>query len=71
MELVLTSTLNTGFVLVVEHLSSLYRSEDYIFISFGNIGPIVVSLNNGLLPMYTLNVFTTAHVFTTGFDDSQ
>ena len=47
------------------------HSADYSFISFGIIRPIVVSLKNGVLLMYTLEGVSSIANFITAYEESE
>ena len=57
----------------VERVIVTHYSAAYIFISFGSIGPIVVSLEkkNRVLIMYTLEGVSSVANFITAYEESQ
>ena len=58
-------------VAAVECLPLLHNSADYTFISFGIIGPLVVSFKNEVLLMYTLEGISSVANFISTYEESQ
>ena len=55
----------------VERLPVLHHSTDYIFIVFGIIRPIAVSLKKGVVLIYTLEGVSSVVNFITVYEEPQ